>query len=142
MPTIIHDTPAAAMRRLADLGVSLEALQRAVAAGHAARISCTPNDPPNIPGTHAWSYTVRTLREELCPLGWRKADPGNFPLVINDARKINIVVESGDALTHQAHGSPRTKSLKGLYTEAAILRNNLESDLFLDALDADLRRVA
>jgi hypothetical protein len=142
MPTIIHDTPAAAMRRLADLGVSLEALQRAPAGGHAARISCTPNDPPIIPGTHAWSYTVRTLREELCPLGWRKADPSNFPLVINDKRKINIAVESGDALTHQAHGSPRTKSLKGLYTEAAILRNNLESDLFPDDLDADLRRVA
>jgi hypothetical protein len=63
-------------------------------------------------------------------------------LVINDKRKINIAVESGDALTHQAHGSPRTKSLKGLYTEAAILRNNLESDLFPDDLDADLRRVA
>jgi hypothetical protein len=142
MPTIIHDIPAAAMRRLAGLGVSLEALQRAAAGGHAARISCTPNDPPIIPGTHAWSYTVRTLREELCPLGWRKADPSNFPLVINDKRKINIAVESGDALTRQAYGSPRTKSLKGLYTEAAILRNNLESDLFPDDLAADLRRVA
>jgi hypothetical protein len=142
MPTIIHDTPAAAIRRLAELGVSLEALQRAPSAGHAARISCTPNDPPIIPGTHAWSYTVRTLREELCPLGWRKADPSNFPLVINDARKINIAVESGDMLTRRAYGSPRTKSLKGLYTEAAILRNNLESDLFPEDLSEDLRRVA
>jgi hypothetical protein len=142
MPTIIHDIPDAAMRRLVELGVSLEALQRAVLAGHAARISCTPNDPPIIPGSHAWSYTVRTLREELCPHGWRKADPSNFPLVINDARKVNIVVESGDILTRHANGAPRTKSLKGLFTEAAILRNNIDSDLFPEDLSGDLRRVA
>lgn len=142
MATIIHETPAAAMRRLTELGVSLEALQRAVAAGHAARITCTPNDAPFIPGSHGWSYTIRTLREELCPLGWRKADPNNFSLVINDARKINIVVESGDALTRFAHASSRTKSLKGLYTEAAILRNTLAGDMFPEDLSEDLRRVA
>jgi len=142
MPAIIHETAAAAMRRLTELGVSLEALQRSLAAGHAARISCTPNDPPIIPGIHAWGYTVRTLREELCPIGWRKADPSNFPLIINDARKINIAVESGDSLTCNSLGPPRTKSLKGLFTEAAILRNNLESDLFPEDLAEDLRRVA
>src|SRR6266853_1750481 len=108
MASIIYDTPSAAARRLMELGVALEALQRAIAGGHAARISCTPNDPPFIPGTHGWSYTVRTLREELCPIGWRKADPNNFSIVINDVRKINIVVESGDALTRLAHASPRT----------------------------------
>jgi hypothetical protein len=139
---MIHQTPADAMRRLAELGIALEPLQRAISAGHVARITCTENDPPFIPGTEAWRYTVVTLRDELCPRGWRKADPGNYSLVINDARQINIVVASGDALTRRAHGNPRTKSLKGLYTEAATIRNRVEGDLFPDTLEADVRRVA
>jgi hypothetical protein len=138
----IHDTPAAAMRRLAELGVSLEALQRSISAGHVARITCTENDPPFIPGTEAWRFTVVTLRDELCPRGWRKADPGNYSLVINDARKLNIVVASADGFTCRSHGSPRTKSLKGLYTEAATIRNRLEGDLFPETLAEDVRRVA
>jgi hypothetical protein len=139
---MIYDTPADAMRRLAELGVPLEALQRAVQAGHVARITCTENDPPQAPGTDAWRYTIRALRDELCSRGWRKADPHNFSLTINDARQINIVVESGDALTRQKHGSPRTKSLKGLYIEAATVRNNIEGDLFPETLSDDLRRIA
>lgn len=138
----IYDTPAAVMARLEELGVPLEALQRAVHAGYVARITCTENDPPQAPGTDAWRFTIRALRDDLCPRGWRKADPSNFSLTINDARKINIVVESGDALTRQKHGAPKTKSFKGLYVEAATLRNNLEGDLFPDAVSEDLRRVA
>lgn len=138
----IYDTPAAAMRRLAELGIAVEALQRAIVAGHVARITCTENDPPFIPGTEAWRYTVVTLRDELCPRGWRKADPGNYSLVINDAKQINIVVASADAFTRRAHGSPRTKSLKGLYTEAATIRNRVEGDLFPETLSEDIRRVA
>jgi hypothetical protein len=140
--TIIHDTPAAAMRRLAELGVAVEAIQRAVAAGHVARITCTENDPPFIPGTEAWRFTVITLRGELCPRGWRKADPGNYSLVINDARQINIVVASGDSFVFRRHGQPRTKSLKGLYTEAATIRNRIDVDLFPETLSEELRRIA
>lgn len=138
----IFDTPALAMRRLEEIGIPLEALQRAVAAGHAARITTTANDAPQIPGTYAWGTTLRVLRDELCPRGWRKADPGNFSLVINDKRKINIVVESGDRFTRLAHASPRTKSLKGLYMEAVALRNQVENDMFPETLAEDLRRVA
>lgn len=141
MATIIHEHPHEARRRLAELGVSVEALIRAVQAGYTARVSCTDNDPPFIPGTEAWRFVVRTLREELLRLDWRKADPANFSLVINDKRQINIVVESGDALT-KTHGFPKTKSLKGLYTEAAILRNNIDSDLFPETIPDDVRRVA
>jgi hypothetical protein len=82
------------------------------------------------------------LRDELCPRGWRKSHPGNFSLVINDARKINIAVESGDRFTRKAHVSPRTKSLKGLYIEAAALRNRLQDDMFPETVAEDLRRVA
>jgi hypothetical protein len=139
--TIIYDDPASAMRRLMEIGVPLEVLQRAVRAGHVARITCTSNDPPFIPGTEGWRFTIRTLRDELCPIGWRKADPNNFSIVINDARSINVVVESGDALTRRTHGSPRTKALKGLYLEAATIINNATNDLFPETLKEDVRRV-
>ncbi len=140
--TILHQHPHDAKRRLAELGVSLEAVINAVFAGRTARLNCTDNDPPFIPGTEAWRFVVRTLREELLPLGWRKDDPSNFSLVINDSKLLNIVVASADAYTCVPHASPRTKSLKGMFTEAAVLKNNLETDLFPDTVVAELRRAA
>jgi hypothetical protein len=131
-----------ARRRLAELGVSIEAVQKAVRAGKLARLSCTDNDPPFIPGTEAWRLVVRTLREELLPKGWHKSDPGNYSLVSNDARKINIVVATGDNLTRVYPGTPKTKSLKGLYTEGAVVRNLHQDDLFPDSVAEELRAVA
>mgnify|MGYP001239203235 CR=1 FL=1 len=142
MASKIFETPAAAASRLMEIGVSMEALQRAIADGHAKRIASSPNDAPHMPGTYAWAQTLCTLRDELLPLGWRKADPGNFSLTINDARKINIVVESGDRFTRKAHAAPKTKGLKGLYIEAVALRNSLEMDMFPETVAEDLRRVA
>lgn len=139
MPALLFDDKSLAMSRLHEIGVGIEALQRAVTAGHAGRISSTPNDPPFIPGTMGWSHTVRALRDELVPHGWRKSDPGNYSLVINDSRKINIVVASGDSSVRTA-ATPRTKSIKGLFTEAATIRNRIESDLFPDTLSDELRR--
>lgn len=140
--TVLHQHPFEAKRRLAELGVSVEAVTRAVMAGHTARLNCTDNDPPFIPGTEAWRFVVRTLRDELLPLGWRKDDPSNYSLVINDSTQLNIVVASSDTLTCSVHGSPRTKSLKGLYTEAAVLKNNLETDMFPETVEAELRKAA
>ncbi len=131
-----------ARRRLAELGIGLEAIQSAVKAGRAARLACTPNDPPFIPGTEAWRFVVRTLREELLPKGWLKSDPGNYSLVTNEARKLNVVVASGDNLTSIYPGTPKTKSLKGLYTEAAVALNNRQDDLFPDTVAQELRDVA
>ncbi|MER8657773.1 MULTISPECIES: hypothetical protein [unclassified Mesorhizobium] len=136
----LYQHPFDARRRLMELGISVEALIKAVQAGHLARLNCTDNDPPFIPGTEAWRMVVRTLRDELVPLGWRKDDPSNYSLVINDSSKINIVVASADHLTCRWPGIPRTKSLKGLFTEAAVLKNSVEGDLFPDTVKADLLR--
>lgn len=142
MPTAVFQHAFDARRRLAELGVPLGALVRAVEAGKVARYTCTPNDPPFIPGTEAWRFVVRTLRDELLPLGWRKDDPSNYALVINDEQKINVVVATGDQLTRVYPGTPRTRSLKGLYTEAAIARNTYLDDLFPETVADDLKRVA
>jgi hypothetical protein len=135
----IYSQPFAARRRLAELGVSVEAVIRSLEAGQLARLSCTPNDPPFIPGTEAWRFVVRTLREELLPRGYRKSDAGNYSLVINDARKLNIVVSSGDAMVRSTVGDPKTKHLKGLFTEAVILRNRQTGGLFPEEISEELR---
>jgi hypothetical protein len=143
MPVVVHKHPHDARRRLAELGVSIEALIKALQAGHVARLSCTDNDPPFIAGTEAWRFVVRTLRDELLSKNWRKADPANYSLVISDARKINIGVATGDSFTRDSRGTPTTKSPKGLYTEAATIRNRYEEpDLFPETLPENLRRAA
>lgn len=140
--TAIYQYPFDARRRLMELGVSVEALIKALQAGHVARLNCTDNDPPFIPGTEAWRMVVRTLRDELVPLGWRKDDPSNYSLVINDSTKLNIVVASADEFTCKWPGMPQTKSIKGLFTEAAVLKNSVEGDLFPETIEASLRRAA
>lgn len=142
MARIVYSQPHEAHRRLMELGVSLEALVAAIEAGHTGRLLCTPNDPPFIPGTEGWRFVVRTLRERLLPLGWRKADPGNYSLVINDKRKINIVVASADKFVRSTGGDPRTNSLKGLYTEAAVARNNHQGEMFPETISEEIRTVA
>jgi|HubBroStandDraft_2_1064218.scaffolds.fasta_scaffold16512_4 hypothetical protein len=140
MPVAVYDRPSDARRRLADLGVSVEAIINSLQAGQVARTSCTENDPPFIPGTEAWRFVVRTLRDQLLPTGaWRKADPANFSLVINDKRKISIVVASGDAFTRRLDDSPKTKHLKGLFTEALVIRNKYIGGLFPETLSEELR---
>jgi hypothetical protein len=140
MPVAIYEHPFDARRRLAELGVSVEAVIKALQAGQLARLSCTDNDPPFIPGTEAWRFVVRTLREELVPTGvWRKADPANFSLIINDARKINIVVASGDVLTRCRNGDPKTRHLKGIFTQAVIIRNKQIGGLFPEIVSEELR---
>lgn len=135
----IYAHPFDARRRLAELGVGVDAIIKALQAGHLARLSCTENDPPFIPGTEAWRYVVRTLREELVSKGYRKADPHNFSLIINDARKLNISVASADAMTRNKSGSPKTKHLKGLFTEAVTLRNRHIEGLFPEDISEEVR---
>ncbi|WP_425907615.1 hypothetical protein [Nitrobacter sp. TKz-YC02] len=135
----IYEHPSDARRRLAELGISVEAVIRALQAGQLARLSCTPNDPPFIPGTEAWRFVVRTLREELLSKGYRKSDPNNFSLIINDARKLNICVASADTLTRSTSGDPKTKHLKGLFLEAATIRNRHTGGLFPEDIPEEVR---
>ena len=131
MAEIVRQAPWDVRQRLAALcGLEVEVLQTAVQTGHVAFLSCTDNDPPFIPGTYAWSRTLRALREGLIGSGWRKDDSGNYSLTVSDRHRINIVVASGDDLTGLVHsGDPRTKSPKGPRTEN-VVEANAQGDLF------------
>jgi len=140
--TIVYESSEDAIRKLEQIGVPLEPLHRAMKSGVAGRLSSTDNDAPFMAGTLGWGMALRGLREGLCPLGWEKADPGNFSIVSNSKRNLNIVVESGDAATCRRFVQPRTKAPKGLYLEAVVLRNRIREDLFPETLSEDVRRVA
>ncbi|WP_342151629.1 hypothetical protein [Methylorubrum sp. SB2] len=133
MQAVVYSEPYEVERRLKQLDIPVEALVRAAQAGHTALVTRSPNDPPSLPGTNAWGHTVRAVRDELLAIGgWRKDDPGNFSLTINDELGINIYVSSGDMYTGREppYRQPKTKSPKGLYAEAAIKINTAQGDLF------------
>ena len=136
---LLHAQPWEVSARLRQLGIpSVDLLVKSIKAAHTARSWCTENDPPFIHGTEAWRFGLRTLREELTALGeWRINDIGNFSLVFNDTVGINIAVATGDEITGCNYGPlilPKTRSIKGLYTEAVIQRNIVEGDLFPDTI--------
>ena len=118
--------------QLANLGLTAKILREAVTQGYQAFIDCTPFDPRFIPGTDAWSRTVRHLRAQLVPLGWRIDDPGNYSLTISDPYQVNIVVATGNEATGLPHLTPKTKSHKGLFTALALRKNVTQLALFLE----------
>jgi hypothetical protein len=64
-----------AVDRLAELGLSVDLVERVVRQADAEASFCTPLDPPIMEGLTRWARTNRFLREELIPLGWGLTSP-------------------------------------------------------------------
>lgn len=122
--------------RLQKLGITEAILLLAVEQGQAAFANCTTNHPALYRGIVQWGEAVRSLRESLIPLGWRRYDECNLPFVLNEAGTLAITVATGDEYTGLGDKTPSTKSSKGPYTESAITNNALKNTLF-----GDIRRV-
>jgi len=118
----VFSEPLAVGERLAELGLTVEALRDAVLAGESARNGCTPNDPPIAPGFVAWQLATRTLREFLAPDGWTRSDAG-INTVVHPDGEVAIVVGAGDDRTGLPHANPRTRYARGPATVDAIERN-------------------
>jgi hypothetical protein len=107
--------------RLRDFGLSITEIHDVARAAYIAKAGCSPLHPPTYPGTAGWAAAVYTMRDKKLPHGWRRADPGNFSITINDANRFYIVVATGDQLAGRSIGkAPTTKSVKGMKTEAAV----------------------
>ncbi len=117
-------------RRLHDLGLTSEVLRRAIRAGELERVSCTDLDPKSFPGTAAWAFTVRSIREQLLPQGWRYQNKKNLPLVIEPVRRIALVVTSGSAATGDSTLEPTTKYPKGPVVAGQVQVNRRQFLLF------------
>jgi hypothetical protein len=120
---IITD-PIDVRRRLTELGLSVEVLNKAILTGHVFWKSCTPNDPPAIPGVSFWGRVVRTLREELVEDGWVRSDKGGFSVVVSPDKTFAIAVSTGDEATGNPDETASTKYPKGPKTVQAVRRNN------------------
>ena len=129
MFAIIHSQHWDAQNRLAEFGLSIDILQKAVEAGYLGFISCTDNDPPATWGYTAWAHTLRRLREQLVPFGWERNNSLNFPRTFSEEHKISIIVSTGDEGTGRGHLHPRTKSSKGQLTEQAVYFNSIQGTL-------------
>lgn len=128
-----YSAPLDVERRLADMNLSVEGLLTSVQGGYLAATSCTENDPSILPGLVAWGRTVRVLREMFLPVGWKKSELSNQPLLINGDQKIILTVASGDDATGIPSMTPKTRSAKGFCTALAVSRNN-QLDFFPETL--------
>lgn len=109
--------------RLAELGLTIELIERVVRRADAEASMCTALDPPMMEGLTRWGRMNRFLREELIAAGWRFDNPRNLPRTIHPSGEFAIVAATGDELTGLAGVLPATKYLKGDATVQAIVIN-------------------
>lgn len=107
--------PHEVVSRLSELDLPEEDLRDAVLAGELGRAECTSLDPVATPGTEAWRWATRRLRERKIPDGWRPVDKRNLPLTLNPASGVAVAVSSGTVGTglKEDDRQPTTKNPKG-----------------------------
>lgn len=137
----VWDDPIERPRLLKTLGLEESILLLGVEQGQAAYANCTLNHPALYRGVTAWAEAIRSLRESMIPLGWKRYDVSNQPFILNEAGTIAITVATGDEFTGIKGVNPSTKSSKGPKTEIAITNNHLAYTLFGDIRRADLKNM-
>ena len=115
---VISD-PAEARSRLRELGLSIESLRDALEYGFSYRADCTGHDP--IPGMMMWEKTVRGLRDQLVPQGWKVDNRRNLPQTVNPADDLAIVVRAGNDETGNPVGHPRPLCEQGPATRGLLI---------------------
>jgi hypothetical protein len=112
-----------ALDRLAELGLSVEIIEKALRRAEAEAATCTAFDPPIMAGFMRYGRTIRFLREDLVPAGWDFDNPRNFCRTIHPSRKFAVVATSGDEGTGIPKLTPTTKYPKGYATVQAVETN-------------------
>jgi len=134
-PALIRSEPWDINKRLMELGLKRENLERAAERGLAGFLSCTANHPCAVPGIWAWAETICALGEQHIPLGWRRLDESNWPLIVNKAGSVAVSVASGNEDTgRDGDRDPLTTSAKGPRTISAIATNRRQLNLFGEVL--------
>jgi hypothetical protein len=111
--------------RLAELGLSVEVLHRAVRAGVEARATRTGLAPRNAAGTDLYSYTVEELRLLLVPSGWTADFAGGQERTVSPDGLTSIIFSTGvgDVGSPDRHATPRTAYAKGPLMRDAVTEN-------------------
>lgn len=121
--------------RLQQLGLSAGLLVRALLRADAEAKLTTGLEPPTAEGTTRYAKTVRYVREELVPLGWRFDNYKNFCRTIHPSGGFSMATSSGDEFTGvDVPGmKPSTKYPKGDLTALAVMQNADQGVLDLGA---------
>ncbi|USQ76811.1 hypothetical protein [Ornithinimicrobium cryptoxanthini] len=111
--------------RFQQLGLSADLLVRALLRADAEAKLTTGLEPPTAEGTTRYGKTVRYVREELIPLGWKSDNYRNFCRTIHPSGSFSIATSSGDEFTGvDVPGmKPSTKYPKGDLTALAVKQN-------------------
>jgi hypothetical protein len=111
--------------RLADLGLSVEVLHRAVRAGIDARATRTELAPRNAAGTDLYSFTVEELRLLLVPSGWIADFAGGQERTVSPDGLTSIIFSTGvgDVGDPGPEATPRTAYAKGPLMRDAVTQN-------------------
>ena len=114
-----------AITRLAQLGLKVEYLTKAVSAGLTQAFQCTELAPSNFKGLVAWGYTAEALALETVKHGWKPNNKRNYTTVVHPDGTYAVAVSSGDSNTGILESTSATRTEKGPATEAAIANNQL-----------------
>lgn len=106
-----------------ELGLTPEILRGGLEEGIAAAALCTRHHPPNFGGLRLWAEAVRSLRDQLAPLGWHRDDSFNYSTVVRDDGALGIAVARGDAGTGIDDRHPTTQHSKGAVTQRTVQHN-------------------
>lgn len=126
--------------RLAELGLSVEAVHASIRAGNVARSEASgAYFPRNFPGIAMWAGTLAQLRREQVKLQqrWEIGQTGNYETVYSADRKIAFAVVAGDTFTGAVGiRDPKLTRRRGPKTKQRVDRNRriglqLELDLEL-----------
>jgi hypothetical protein len=109
--------------RLAELGLDLETLHRAVRAGVEARARRTELAPRNAQGSDLVSHTVEELRLLLAPAGWAADFAGGQERTVSPDGLTSVIVSTGAGAVGDLRGEARTAHPKGPLMRDAVTTN-------------------
>jgi hypothetical protein len=119
--------PEGAAERLAELGLTTEAIHASIRAGDTERSRASgAYYPRNYPGIAMWAGTLAQLRREQVKLqvNWQIGQTGNYETVYSAERKIAFAVVAGDAYTGvDGKRQPKLTRKRGPKTKQRVDRN-------------------
>lgn len=112
MPTILNREPREVDDRLLTLGTTKEELLEIVRRSVAARNDATEDDPITAPGTLAYVYGVRAIRQIFRPKGWKRVRVDNIEGTVDPDGRTKILFQNADSAAIIGR-SPQAISGKG-----------------------------
>lgn len=100
MQTLKLVSPGSPLERLADFDLTVDDVhQRVLGAALSAKTNTNPLAMRSAPGTNAHGAALEGLRSIVCPKGWELDQKDGVPRTVHRARRLAIVVATGNELT-------------------------------------------